>query len=228
MAGPCSIYSRRSAAIGSVAPSLRSSSRGRARRRSGVGWKDACGSSCGPTMTHSRTALDLAIAIESMVHSASPAATVANIANALKPGGTFVLVDDMPVENFPAHLAHDLEAVRRMWRCPVDASGERLARGLRGFRSRDRTFAGSFAADLSPSGRGNEFADRTRHQARAATGVERPADDPGSEYRRAVDRAARGRRCAANIGCCAAENAAETHAFCCHLPASSCCQYVTT
>ena len=62
---------------------------------------------------------DLAIAIESMVHSASPAATVANIASALKPGGTFVLVDDMPVENFPAHLAHDLEAVRRMWRCPI-------------------------------------------------------------------------------------------------------------
>jgi SAM-dependent methyltransferase len=62
---------------------------------------------------------DLAIGIESMVHSVNPAATVANIARALKPGGTFVLVDDMPVENFPAELEGDLEIVRKMWRCPV-------------------------------------------------------------------------------------------------------------
>jgi SAM-dependent methyltransferase len=62
---------------------------------------------------------DLAIAIESMVHSANPAATVANIAGALKPGGIFVLVDDMPVENFPLAFECDLEIVREMWRCPV-------------------------------------------------------------------------------------------------------------
>jgi SAM-dependent methyltransferase len=62
---------------------------------------------------------DLAIAIESMVHSVNPSSTVANIARALKPGGIFILVDDMPIENFPPELAGDLEIVRKMWRCPV-------------------------------------------------------------------------------------------------------------
>jgi SAM-dependent methyltransferase len=62
---------------------------------------------------------DLAIAIESMVHSADPAATVSNIASHLAPGGYFVLVDDMPVERVPPSLASDVAEAKRMWRCPV-------------------------------------------------------------------------------------------------------------
>jgi SAM-dependent methyltransferase len=62
---------------------------------------------------------DLVIAIESLVHASDPFATVANIASALKPGGVFVLVDDMPVEPMPESLRGDIETVKRMWRMPV-------------------------------------------------------------------------------------------------------------
>lgn len=62
---------------------------------------------------------DLIIGIESLVHSVSPAATIANLAAALKPGGYFVLVDDMPVEQFPDALENDLADAKRFWRCPV-------------------------------------------------------------------------------------------------------------
>ena len=62
---------------------------------------------------------DLVIAIESLVHSAGPAATVAKIAAHLTPGGSFVLADDMPAENAPRELRADIEEAKRMWRCPV-------------------------------------------------------------------------------------------------------------
>ena len=62
---------------------------------------------------------DLVIAIESLVHSADPRATVANLAASLSPGGFFVLVDDMPVENVRAELRNDVEEAKQMWRCPV-------------------------------------------------------------------------------------------------------------
>jgi SAM-dependent methyltransferase len=62
---------------------------------------------------------DLVIAIESLVHSADPRATVANLAASLVPGGYFVLVDDMPVENVRPELRSDVEEAKRMWRCPV-------------------------------------------------------------------------------------------------------------
>lgn len=62
---------------------------------------------------------DLVIAIESLVHSADPRATVANLAASLAPGGYFVLVDDMPVENVRPELRSDVEEAKRMWRCPV-------------------------------------------------------------------------------------------------------------
>jgi SAM-dependent methyltransferase len=62
---------------------------------------------------------DLVIAIESMVHSADPARTVANIAAHLAPGGYFAMADDMPVERVPASLAGDVAEAKRMWRCPV-------------------------------------------------------------------------------------------------------------
>ena len=62
---------------------------------------------------------DLVIAIESLVHSSDPDATVSNIADALAPGGYFVMVDDMPIENVPAALMDDVTEAKRMWRCPV-------------------------------------------------------------------------------------------------------------
>lgn len=85
---------------------------------------------------------DLVIAIESLVHSVNPAATIANLAGALVPGGYFVLVDDMPVEDFPAALADDLRDAKRFWRCPVMPSerGWRMAfdaAGLDVARSQD-------------------------------------------------------------------------------------------
>ncbi len=85
---------------------------------------------------------DLVIAIESLVHSVNPAATIANLANALTPGGHFVLVDDMPVEDFPATLADNLRDAKRFWRCPVMPSerGWRMAfdaAGLDVARSQD-------------------------------------------------------------------------------------------
>jgi SAM-dependent methyltransferase len=62
---------------------------------------------------------DLAYGIESLIHSADPARTVANIAAALAPGGHLVVVDDMPEENLPAEAATRLGRFRRFWRCPV-------------------------------------------------------------------------------------------------------------
>ena len=62
---------------------------------------------------------DLVIAIESLVHSADPRATVASLARSLSPGGHFILVDDMPVETVRPELRSDVEEAKRMWRCPV-------------------------------------------------------------------------------------------------------------
>jgi SAM-dependent methyltransferase len=62
---------------------------------------------------------DLIIAIESLVHSAHPGGTVANLAASLAPGGHFILVDDMPVEDVRPELRGDVEEAKRMWRCPV-------------------------------------------------------------------------------------------------------------
>jgi SAM-dependent methyltransferase len=60
---------------------------------------------------------DLAIAIESLIHSVDPAASIANIAAALAPGGHLVVVDDMPEPG--GRDEADLALFRRMWRCPV-------------------------------------------------------------------------------------------------------------
>jgi SAM-dependent methyltransferase len=85
---------------------------------------------------------DLVIGIESLVHSADPAFTVANLAGHLVPGGHFVLVDDMPVERVPDDLRADVAEAKRMWRCPV-MPGERgwraafEAAGLEIIRSED-------------------------------------------------------------------------------------------
>lgn len=62
---------------------------------------------------------DLVIAIESLVHSADPPATIASLAASMAPSGYLLLVDDMPVEPFPAEQTDDLNLFTRMWRAPV-------------------------------------------------------------------------------------------------------------
>ncbi len=57
--------------------------------------------------------------IESLIHSADPAATIRNLAGALEPGGWLVVVDDMPKPEMPAAARRRLEGFRRFWRCPV-------------------------------------------------------------------------------------------------------------
>jgi len=62
---------------------------------------------------------DAAIAIESLAHSPDPAATVANLARALAPGGLLLIVDDMPEGNAQHAL---LTGFKNGWRCPVLAN----------------------------------------------------------------------------------------------------------
>lgn len=62
---------------------------------------------------------DLAYGIESLIHSADPARTIANLAASLAPGGHLVIVDDMPEEPLPPEAAARLDRFRRFWRCPV-------------------------------------------------------------------------------------------------------------
>jgi SAM-dependent methyltransferase len=57
--------------------------------------------------------------IESLIHSVDPALTVANLAGTLEPGGVFVIVDDMPVDDVPGRFAADLASFKDMWRAPV-------------------------------------------------------------------------------------------------------------
>jgi SAM-dependent methyltransferase len=59
------------------------------------------------------------IGIESLIHSPDPALTVANLASYLRPGGRFIVVDDMLVEPLsPQHL-DDITSFKRLWRCPI-------------------------------------------------------------------------------------------------------------
>ena len=62
---------------------------------------------------------DLAIAIESLIHSIDPARSIGNIATQLAPGGYLVVVDDMPEPVLAPADAADVALFRRMWRCPV-------------------------------------------------------------------------------------------------------------
>ncbi len=62
---------------------------------------------------------DLIIGIESLIHSAAPAATIAVLASVLAPGGHLVMVDDMPEEAMPPEAARRFALFRRYWRCPV-------------------------------------------------------------------------------------------------------------
>jgi len=64
-------------------------------------------------------AYDLVYAIESLIHSADPQHTIGNLVRALRPGGSFVIVDDMPVDDVPEASRADLAAFQRLWRCPA-------------------------------------------------------------------------------------------------------------
>ena len=67
---------------------------------------------------------DLIYGIESLIHSADPAATVANLARALRPGGWMLVVDDMPAATMPEEARQRLAGFQRFWRCPVAPTRE--------------------------------------------------------------------------------------------------------
>jgi len=62
---------------------------------------------------------DLVVAIESLIHAADPARSIANLASRLDAGGHLVIVDDMPVPALAPQDEADLALFKRMWRCPV-------------------------------------------------------------------------------------------------------------
>ena len=62
---------------------------------------------------------DLIYGIESLIHSADPAATLAGLARQLAPGGHLLVVDDMPEPGLPPEPAQRLAQFKRYWRCPV-------------------------------------------------------------------------------------------------------------
>lgn len=73
---------------------------------------------------------NLVYGIESLIHSPSPAATVANLAASLLPGGTFIIVDDMLAEPIAPRHEADIAGFKRMWRCPVMPSDKQWAQHL--------------------------------------------------------------------------------------------------
>lgn len=60
---------------------------------------------------------DLVLAIEALAHSASPSTSLRALAAVLAPGGTLVVVDDMPEP--AAEGSHDLLTFTSGWRCPA-------------------------------------------------------------------------------------------------------------
>jgi len=62
---------------------------------------------------------DLIYGIESLIHSANPAATLAGLAQRLVPGGHLIVVDDMPEAALAPEPAARLAEFKRYWRCPV-------------------------------------------------------------------------------------------------------------
>ncbi len=61
----------------------------------------------------------LIVGIESLVHSSNPAATIANLAGHLRPGGRFIIVDDMLSEDLSPRQSADAAMFARLWRCPA-------------------------------------------------------------------------------------------------------------
>jgi SAM-dependent methyltransferase len=62
---------------------------------------------------------NLIYGIESLIHSVDPVRTIGNLVRALRPGGTFIIVDDMPAEPSPGRWASHLDRFKTLWRCPV-------------------------------------------------------------------------------------------------------------
>ena len=69
-------------------------------------------------------------AIESLIHSADPARTITNLAQALRPDGTFIIVDDMPADEIRDEFTGDLAQFKKLWRCPVMPSARQWAAHL--------------------------------------------------------------------------------------------------
>jgi SAM-dependent methyltransferase len=73
--------------------------------------------------------VDLIVAIESLAHSPSPAATVARLARWLRPEGRLAIVDDMPSPRLPPD-DRDFDGFRRGWLCPALAPAASLAAAM--------------------------------------------------------------------------------------------------
>jgi SAM-dependent methyltransferase len=71
---------------------------------------------------------DVVIAIESLAHSANPAATVATLAARLAPGGRLAIVDDVPKPE--ARGSHDLAVFQSGWHLPALPSAAELNAAL--------------------------------------------------------------------------------------------------
>ena len=67
------------------------------------------------------------VAIESLAHSPDPPGAVANLAAALRSGGLFLVVDDMPEDGASAKL---LRGFKAGWQCPVLADAATYRRTL--------------------------------------------------------------------------------------------------
>jgi SAM-dependent methyltransferase len=100
----------------------------RAARQNGIA--DAVTFACGSFDEPQPPGHSLVYGIESLVHSVDPARTIGNLAAALRPGGSFVIVDDMPVDDVPAAFAGDLASFKALWRCPVMPSARQWAAHL--------------------------------------------------------------------------------------------------
>lgn len=87
---------------------------------------------------------DWICAIESLIHSPDPGATIGNLAGALAPGGVLTMVDDMPIADPTPDQAERIATFKRCWRCPVAPTREgwiavMLAAGLRVIHEQDLT-----------------------------------------------------------------------------------------
>lgn len=88
---------------------------------------------------------DLIYGIESLIHSADPAATIAGLARVLAPGGHLLIVDDMPETRLPPEPARRMAEFRQRWRCPIAPS---RAGWLRSLQAAGLTLVGE--RDLNP------------------------------------------------------------------------------
>ena len=73
---------------------------------------------------------NLIYGIESLIHSFDPPRTIGRLVQALRSGGTFIIVDDMPADQVPPEFADDLENFKALWRCPVMPSAQRWSAHL--------------------------------------------------------------------------------------------------